>query len=122
MFPFVLASAHITSSSGDVVVDSGSSTTLQVTAEGIPNTITYVWRKNGVTIPGATSNTLTISNISLSDIGQYECIPSNSEGNFNTSTIQLDVICKFSMQFLCSYYPSPTHSVCKDMVVDMCVS
>ena len=97
MFSFILASAYITSSSGDVVVDSGSSTTLQVTAEGIPSTITYVWKKNDVTIPGETSNTLTISSVSLRDIGQYECIPSNSEGTFNTSTIQLDVKCKFSM-------------------------
>ena len=103
MFSFILASAYITSSSGDVVVNSGSSITLQGTAEGIPSTITYVWKKNGVIIPGETSNTLTISNISLSDIGQYECIPSNSEGTFNTSTMQLDVKGKFSTYFICSY-------------------
>ena len=91
------ASAYIISSSGDVVVDLGSSTTLQVAAEGIPSNITYMWKKNGVIIPGETSNTLTVSSVSLSDIGQYECIPSNSEGTFNTSTIQLDVKGKFSM-------------------------
>ena len=88
---FFLARAYITSSSGDVVVDSGSSTTLQVTAEGIPSTITYVWKRNGVTILGETSNTLTISSVGVSDIGSYECIPSNSEGTHNTSVIQLDV-------------------------------
>ena len=91
------ASAYIISSSGDVVVDLGSSTTLQVTAEGIPSNITYVWKRNDVTIPGEISNSLTISSVSLRDIGQYECIPSNSEGTFNTSTIQLDVKGKFSM-------------------------
>ena len=91
MFSFILASAYITSSSGDVVVDSGSSTTLQVTAEGIPSNITYVWKKDGVIIPGETSNTLTISSVGVSDIGSYECIPSNSEGTHNTSIIQLDV-------------------------------
>ena len=91
MFLFILASAYITSSSGDVVFDSGSSTTLQVTSEGIPSTITYVWKKDGVTIPGETSNTLTISSVNVSNIGSYECIPSNSEGTHNTSVIQLDV-------------------------------
>ena len=80
-----------------MVVDSGFSTTLQVTAEGIPSNITYVWKTNGVIIPGETSNTLTISSVNLSDIGQYECIPSNSEGTFNRSTIQLDVKGWFSV-------------------------
>ena len=91
MFSSILASAYITSSSGDVVVDSGSSTTLQVTAEGIPSNITYVWKKDGVIIPGETSNTLTISSVGVSGIGSYECIPKNSEGTHNTSVIQLDV-------------------------------
>ena len=74
-----------------MVVDLGSSTTLQVTAEGIPTTITYVWRKNGVIILGETSNNLTISSVDVSDIGSYECIPSNSRGTFNSTVIQLDV-------------------------------
>ena len=91
MFSFIIASAYIISSSGDVVVDSGSSTTFQVTAEGIPSNITYVWKKDGVIIPGETSNTLTISSVDVSNIGSYECIPSNSEGTHNTSIIQLDV-------------------------------
>ena len=90
-FYFSSASAYIISSSGDVVVDSGSSITLQVTAKGIPSTITYVWKKDGVILPGETSNTLTISSVGVSDIGSYECIPSNSEGTHNTSVIQLDV-------------------------------
>ena len=91
MISFILAAAYVTSSSGDVVVDSGSSTTLQVTAEGIPSNITYVWKKDGVVIPGETSIRLTISSVSVSNIGSYECIPSNSEGTHNTSVIQLDV-------------------------------
>ena len=91
MISSILAAAYVTSSSGDVVVDSGSSTTLQVTAEGIPSNIKFVWKKDGVIIPRETSNTLTISSVSVSDIGSYECIPSNSEGTHNTSVIQLDV-------------------------------
>ena len=64
---------------------------LQVTAGGIPSTITYVWKKDGVIIPGETSNTLTISSVGVSDIGSYDCTPFNSRGTFNSTVIQLDV-------------------------------
>jgi hypothetical protein len=51
--------------------------------------LTYEWKKNGVTLDGQTSSTLTLTNITTSDIGQYECIPSNIDGNHNSSIIQL---------------------------------
>ena len=92
---FTIASAYITSSSGDVTVDAGSDLTLEITASGDPDDITYVWKKNGVIIPGETSNTLVLNNVSGDDIGQYECIPSNSVGSYNSSIIQVDVTCKF---------------------------
>ena len=86
-----LASAYITSSSEDLTADEGSDVTLEITASGDPEDITYVWKKNGVIIPGETSNTLTLSDVSVDDIGQYECIPSNSVGSHNSSIIQVDV-------------------------------
>ena len=89
------ASAYITSSSGDVTADAGSSITLTVTASGDPDDITYVWKKNGVIIPGETSNTLIINDVSGDDIGQYECIPRNSVGSHNSSIIQVDINCEF---------------------------
>ena len=89
------ASAYITSSSGDVTADAGSDVALTVTASGDPSDITYVWRKNGVIIPGETSNTLILNDVTGDDIGRYECIPSNSVGNHNSSIIQVDVNCKF---------------------------
>ena len=91
---FPIASAYITSSSGDVTVDAGSDVTLEITASGDPGDITYVWKKNGVIIPGETSNTLILNDVSGDDIGQYECIPSNSLGSHNSSIIQLDVNCE----------------------------
>ena len=90
-----IASAYITSSSGDVTVDAGSDVTLEITASGDPDDITYVWKKNGVIIPGETSNTLTLNDVSGDDIGQYECIPSNSVGSHNSSIIQVDINCEF---------------------------
>ena len=90
-----IASAYITSSSGDVTADAGSDVTLTVTASGDPDDITYVWKKDGVIIPGETSYTLTLNDVSGDDIGQYECIPSNSLGSHNSSIIQVDINCKF---------------------------
>ena len=78
-----------------MTADAGSDVTLTVTASGDPDDITYVWKKNGVIIPGQTSNTLTLSDVSGDDIGQYECIPSNSVGTHNSSIIQIDVNCEF---------------------------
>ena len=88
------ASAYITSSSGDVTTDIGSNITLEITASGDPDDITYVWKKDGVIIPGETSNTLVLTDVSPFDIGQYECIPSNSVGSHNSSIIQVDVKCE----------------------------
>ena len=89
------ASAYVLSSSGDVTADVGSDVTLEITASGDPDYITYVWKKNGVIIPGETSNTLVLNNVSGDDIGQYECIPSNSVGSHNSSIIQVNVNCEF---------------------------
>ena len=91
-----LASAYITSSSGVVTADAGSDVTLTVTASGDPDDITYEWKKNEVIIPGERSNSLTLNDISSEDIGQYECIPSNSVGSHNSSVIQVNVNCKFN--------------------------
>ena len=88
---FNVALAYITSSSGDVTAIAGFNITLEITAGGIPDDITYVWKKNGVIIPGEMSNTLSLIDVSINDIGEYECIPSNSEGNHNSSIIQVDV-------------------------------
>ena len=96
---FFVASAYITSSSGDVTANAGSTVTLEITASGDPDDITYAWQKNGVIIPGETSNTLILNDVSGDDdIGQYECIPSNSVGSHNSSAIQVDINCEFQLK------------------------
>ena len=94
-FFYSIASAYIVSSSGDMTADAGSEITLEITAGGDPGDITYVWKKHGVIIPGETSNTLTLSNVTGNDIGQYECIPSNSVGSHNSSIVLVTINCKF---------------------------
>ena len=81
-----------------MTADAGSEITLEITAGGDPDDIKYVWKKNGVIVPGETSNTLILNDVSGDDIGQYECIPSNSVGSHNSSIIQVDINCKFDKQ------------------------
>ena len=81
-----------------MTADAGSNITLTVTASSDPDDITYVWKKDGVIIPGETSNTLILNNVSPFDIGQYECIPMNSVGSHNSSIIQVDVECELILK------------------------
>ena len=86
-----IAFAYISSSTGDVTATAGSSITLEVTAFGVPTPITYQWIKDGVVIPGETSNTLTFDKVNINDIGEYVCIPSNIGGSHNATTMVLSV-------------------------------
>ena len=86
-----VASAYVISSTGDVIAIRGSTVVLEVTAFGIPQSITYEWRKNGVVLTREVSNILTIDNVGFLDVGSYECIPSNVHGTHNSSVIQLSV-------------------------------
>ena len=85
-----------------MTADAGSTVTLTVTASADPDDITYVWKKDGVIIPGETSNTLILNDVSPLDIGQYECIPVNTVGSHNSSIIQVDVECEFMLKHSCS--------------------
>ena len=51
----------------------------------------FQWRKNGVNIPGATSDSLTINNASASDAGSYDFIISNSCGGEISTPFTLTV-------------------------------
>ena len=60
-------------------------------ASGDPDVINFQWTRNNETLPGVVDSNYVISNLSLDDVGEYTCIPSNSEGTLNTSTIQVDI-------------------------------
>jgi beta-lactamase class A len=55
----------------------GGTATFHVTATGTPP-LGYRWRKNGITIFGANSDTLVISNVQLSDAASYTVVVTNS--------------------------------------------
>jgi len=55
------------------------------------NATNYQWKKNGVNISGANSNTYTISGISINDEGDYTCEVTNSCGNITSDIATLVV-------------------------------
>ncbi len=86
---FFIVPAYITCSSEDTVADFREQITFECIAEGVPNDITFVWRKNGEIIVGEVGPTYTIGSVSISDVGTYECIPNNAYGYHNSSSMAL---------------------------------
>jgi N-acetylneuraminic acid mutarotase len=73
-----------------VVEVGGTTAYLSVGATGGDNT--YQWKKNGVDIAGATSSTLSISDLNASQHeGNYTVVVSNSFGSATSSVAQIDV-------------------------------
>jgi hypothetical protein len=56
---------------------------------GSPNT--YQWRKNGLSIPGATTNSYALNGVSASDAGSYDVLVSNSCGGDISNAVILGV-------------------------------
>jgi hypothetical protein len=54
--------------------------TFSVSAVG-SGTLSYQWRFNGIDIPGATNNTITITNVQMSDYGEFTVVISDESGS-----------------------------------------
>ena len=52
---------------------------IMITA-GFSGATSLQWQKNGTNIPGATTSTLTLNNLQLTDAGAYTLVASNSAG------------------------------------------
>lgn len=61
----------ITAQPANSKVCSGTTASFSVTATG--TSITYIWRKNGVPIQGATASTFSIGSTTVDDAGNYDC-------------------------------------------------
>ena len=84
----------------DGIVTEGSTVTLQCSATGKPNTITYTWKhaSNDIIIGGRYSlngGSLTISNIIRDDDGIYTCYASNGVGQPDSASATVTVYCKY---------------------------
>jgi hypothetical protein len=72
-------------------VAAGDSATFSVVVDGtVP--LSYEWRKDGVAIPGATNETLVITNAQLSDDGDYSVVVGNSVGTVTSADAHLTVV------------------------------
>ncbi|HOX55287.1 MAG TPA: immunoglobulin domain-containing protein [Candidatus Paceibacterota bacterium] len=80
----------ITQQPVSVTKDPGQTATFTVVASST-TTPSYQWRKNGVNISGATSSTLTLANVQLSDAAFYTVVVSNDGGSVTSSQAQLVV-------------------------------
>lgn len=82
----VTGAPDIETQTTNAVLDGGTSLTLPTFVIG-GTPLSYHWLKNGTTmvnggnVGGATSSTLTVSNLSTSDVGSYSLVVSNSYGS-----------------------------------------
>ncbi len=73
------------------VVESGSSLTLSVEAEGT-EPLTFQWRRNGIEIPGATDDFLDLTNIGENQQGSYDVVIRNQLGSVTSSSAEVRVL------------------------------
>ena len=71
----------------------GSSIALSVAASGAPSP-GYQWRKNGASIPGATSSTFNLGNVTAGDAGSYDVIVLNTAGTVTSSAATVRVFAR----------------------------
>ncbi|MDO9512401.1 MAG: immunoglobulin domain-containing protein, partial [Bacteroidales bacterium] len=67
----------------------GNSVTLNIAATG--DSLKYQWRRDGINVPGATSASLTINPVNLTNTGYYTCVISNTCGTQTTNSGRLTV-------------------------------
>jgi len=111
----VNTTASITSQPDDQIITLGSTATFSVTATG--SVTGYQWYldgsplSNGGNISGATSATLTITNASTSDMGNYTCQVTGDCGSVTSNSALLDITSSINADLPegVSIYPNPTY-------------
>lgn len=68
----------------------GQSASFSVVASG-SGPLSYQWKKNGVTISGATAATFSLSNVTTADAASYSVVVSNPAGSLTSTSVILTV-------------------------------
>lgn len=80
-----------TNQPANLIIPAGSNATLSASAIGsLP--ISYQWRINGLNIAGATNPVLNLTNLQLTDEGNYDVVATNAFGSTNSSSAFLNVV------------------------------
>ena len=80
----------ITQNPESVIILAGADVTFSVEAEG-SQPLSYQWEKSGTPISGATQSTLVLSNVGVSDEGDYTVTVSNVAGTATSAAARLTV-------------------------------
>lgn len=81
----------ITSLTSAVTVTVSGSTTFGVAATGTAP-LAYQWVKDGLNVPGATNASLSLSNVQLSQAGNYTVVITNTAGSLTSSVVALTIL------------------------------
>lgn len=73
------------------IAAAGGTATISVTATG-SGTLTYQWRKDGVVIPGATANALSLANVSAANAAAYDVVVTDATGTLTSFPARLTVV------------------------------
>ena len=84
------AAPSIVTQPQSVTATVGDNVSFSVAATGAPAP-TYQWKKGGTNISGATSSTYNISNVQLTDAGNFTVVVTNASGSVTSSTAVLTV-------------------------------
>jgi CotH kinase protein/Lamin Tail Domain/Immunoglobulin domain/Chitobiase/beta-hexosaminidase C-terminal domain/Bacterial TSP3 repeat len=71
----------------DVAPTTNATFTVVASSQNPP--LTYQWRFHGTNLPGATSSTLTVSNVTMDHFGPYSCLVSDAVGSIVSSNATL---------------------------------
>ena len=83
----------------------GNNATFSVTAAGA-QPLSYQWNCNGITIPGATNSSLTLTNAGFANAGDYRVVISNAHGSATSSVASLVVIMNNAVKVAAGDYHS----------------
>jgi len=87
----LLGPPTFTTQPSNQTVNSGADVTFTAIANGNPSLISYQWYKNSAVISGAINSVLSLTGVTSSDAGSYQCKASNSEGTVSSSVAVLTV-------------------------------
>jgi hypothetical protein len=101
----VIVPPSITVQPSNLTADQGSSATFSVTVTGT-DPLFYQWYFNGTNLlAGATSTSLTLNNVQVTDTGNYSVVVTNVAGSVTSLAAALALTCDASPSGLVAWWP-----------------